>query len=253
VARCDQRGGGGGVVLNERVRLVAETGSTNADLTALAAAGWPEGRWLRAERQTGGRGRLGRDWLSPAGNLHASTLIRLRPGDPPVTGLGLLVGVAVHAALTELLPHAALLLKWPNDVMVGRAKLAGILLEREGEAVVAGVGVNVAFAPMLPDRETVALADLPGGTALDAAAVLDALVPALDHWLARWRDEGNGAIIAAWLARAHPLGTPLAVSTGADRPQHGRFLGLGGDGALILGRDDGTQITIHSGDVGMVP
>jgi len=159
----------------------------------------------------------------------------------------------VHAALASLLPHAGLLLKWPNDVMVGRAKLAGMLLEREGEAVVAGIGANVAFAPPLPDRETIALADLPGGAALDAAAVLDALVPSLDHWLACWRAEGNAAIIAAWLARAHPVGTPLAVLAGADRPQHGRFLGLGGDGALILGLDDGTQITIHSGDVGMLP
>jgi len=258
VARRDQRGGGGIAVLNGsgqfgRVRLVAETGSTNADLRALAVAGWPEGQWLRAERQTAGRGRLGRDWQSLAGNLHASTLIRLRPGDPPVTGLGLLLGVAVHAALSSLLPHAALLLKWPNDVMVGRAKLAGMLLEREGEAVVAGIGVNVAFAPPLPDRETIALADLPGGTALDAGAVLDALVESLDRWLARWRAAGNGAILSAWLARAHPVGTPLAVSTGADRPQRGRFLRLGSDGALILGLDDGTQITIHSGDVGMLP
>lgn len=248
-----ERGGGGIALLTERVRLVAETGSTNADLRVLAGAGLPEGHWLRAERQTAGRGRLGRDWLSPAGNLHASTLIRLRPGDPPVTGLGLLLGIAAHAALSELLPHGAFLLKWPNDVMVGGAKLAGMLLEREGDGVVAGIGVNVASAPQLPDRETIALADLPGGTTIDAVAVLDALVPAVDHWLALWRAQGNGAIIAAWLKRAHPVGTLLNVSGGSITPQCGRFLGLGGDGALILGLEDGTQIIIHSGDVGMLP
>lgn len=234
-----------------RIRLVAETGSTNADLRA-RAAGWPEGRWLRAERQTAGRGRLNRAWESPAGNLHASTLIRLRPADPPVTGLGLMLGVAVQSALAGLLPEAPFLLKWPNDVMVGPAKLAGMLLEREGDALIAGVGVNVAAAPALPDRATIALADLPGGDALDAARVLEALVPAVDRWLAAWRGGGNAAIIAAWLDRAHPVGTPLAVSTGADRPQRGRFLGLDGNGALILGLEDGRQQVIHSGDVGVL-
>ena len=170
-----------------------------------------------------------------------------------VTGLGLLLGVAVQSALAGLMPEATFQLKWPNDVMVGHAKLAGMLLEREGDAVIAGIGINVAAAPALPDRETIALADLPGGEAIDAAAVLAALVPAVDHWLDGWRTQGQAAIIAAWLARAHPVGTPLRVSAGADQPRHGRFLGLGGDGALILGLEDGTQHLIHSGDVGMLP
>jgi BirA family biotin operon repressor/biotin-[acetyl-CoA-carboxylase] ligase len=239
-------------VAQHRIHVVAETGSTNADLKALAVSGWPEGQWLRAERQTAGRGRLGRDWQSVTGNLHASTLIRLRPGDPLVTGLGLLAGIVVHDALAALLPDAAIQLKWPNDVMVGPAKLAGMLLEREGDAVILGIGVNVAQAPRLPDRETIALADLPGGQGIDAARVLDALVPALDDWLARWRAEGAAALITAWLARGHAVGTRLAVSTGADRPQQGRFLGLDAHGALILGLEDGTSEIIHSGDVGVI-
>lgn len=236
----------------DRIRTVTETGSTSADLKALAATGWPEGQWLLAERQTSGRGRLGRDWQSVTGNLHASTLIRLRPGDPLVTGLGLLAGIAVHDALAGLLPDAVIQLKWPNDVMVGPAKLAGMLLEREGDAVILGIGVNVAQAPRLPGRETIALADLPGGEGIDAGQVLGALVPALDGWLARWRAEGTSALIAAWLARGHPVGTRLAVSTGADRPQHGSFLGLDAHGALILGLEDGTSEIIHSGDVGVL-
>ncbi|MBT2185498.1 biotin--[acetyl-CoA-carboxylase] ligase [Sphingobium nicotianae] len=234
-----------------RIHLVPETGSTNADLRA-QAANWPEGDWLRAERQTAGRGRLGREWRSPDGNLYASTLIGLRPGDPPVTGLGLMLGVAVHAALSNLLPAAALHLKWPNDVMCGPAKLSGMLLEREGDCIVAGVGINVTQAPMLSDRPTIALADLPGGSGMTARHVLEALVPAVDHWLALWRAGGTSAITKAWLPRAHPVGTRLTVSTGTDRPQTGHFLGLDPDGALILGHDDGTESLVHSGDVGIL-
>lgn len=159
----------------------------------------------------------------------------------------------MQSALSELLPQKQFTLKWPNDVMVGQAKLAGILLEREGDAVIAGIGVNVAAAPSLPDRATIALADLAGGDAPDAAAVLDALVVTLEHWLDCWRREGQSAIIDAWLARAHPMGTMLRVSGIGDQPRHGRFLGLGSDGALILGLEDGTQHIIHSGDVGMLP
>jgi len=237
-----------------RIRVIPETGSTNADLRALVASGWPDGQWLRAERQTAGRGRQGRNWESPAGNLFASTLIRLRPDDPPVAGLALVLGVAVHAGLAALLPAAPIRLKWPNDVMAGEAKLVGMLLEREGDGVIAGVGVNVTQAPPLPDRKTASLADLAGGRAPDAMQVLEAIMAALDHWLAVWRGEGMAAIVEAWCARAHPVGTRLAVrtGTGTDLPQQGDFLGLDRDGALILGLDDGTRAIIHSGDVGVL-
>jgi BirA family biotin operon repressor/biotin-[acetyl-CoA-carboxylase] ligase len=251
-AGSGERGGGGIVVLTDRIRLVAETGSTNADLRALAIAGWPEGNWLRAERQTAGRGRLGREWQSLEGNLHASTLIRLRPTDPPVTGLGLLLGVSVQSALSDLLPHGAFQLKWPNDVMLSGAKLAGMLLEREGEWVIAGIGINVASAPPLADRETIALANVPGGESITAAQVLDALILSLDHWLMRWRAGGSAEIITAWENRAYPIGTRLTVKTGVDEPLIGQFLGLNADGALILSLDDGSQQVIHSGDVGVL-
>ena len=234
-----------------QIHLLAQTGSTNEDLRAQATR-WPEGDWLRAERQMSGRGRRGRLWESPTGNLYASTLIRIKPTDPMLAGLGLMVGVAVHAALAGCVPGAALVLKWPNDVMVGTAKLSGMLLEREGDCVIVGVGINVANAPHLEDRETIALADLPGGQVVDAQTVMQALAQSFDHWLARWREGGSPAINKAWLERAHPIGTSLLVSTGPDSRQQGHFLGLDGDGALILEREDGTSQLIHSGDVGVL-
>lgn len=234
------------------VTVVPETGSTNADVLALAGQGWGEGHWLRAERQTAGRGRLGRDWQSEGGNLHASTLVRLRPGDPPVSGLGLLVGVALREALAGLLPTVGLALKWPNDLMVGDAKLAGILLERSGDCVIVGVGANVGHAPVLPDRATIAIADLPGGGDVDASRLLDALAAQLTHWLDRWRTEGFAPVREAWLAGAQGLGTRLSVNPGTNERIEGRFVGVAPDGALLVERDDGTRQVIHSGDVGFL-
>src|SRR5436853_1339519 len=112
------------------ILTVAETGSTNDDLASLAREGAAEGLWLRAERQTGGRGRQGREWHSPAGNLYASTLVRLRPADPPAPTLALVAAVALHEVASAFAGGARIEIKWPNDLMVGGAKLSGILLER---------------------------------------------------------------------------------------------------------------------------
>src|SRR3954462_4800737 len=129
------------------VRTVAETGSTNDDLAVLAREGAAEGLWLRAERQTGGRGRQGREWHSPPGNLYASTLVRLRSGDPPAPTLALVAAVALHEVASAFAAGAKIEIKWPNDLMVGGAKLSGILLERLEDAVIVGFGVNLADHP----------------------------------------------------------------------------------------------------------
>jgi BirA family biotin operon repressor/biotin-[acetyl-CoA-carboxylase] ligase len=235
-----------------RITFIPETGSTNADLIDLARQGWPEGHWLRAGRQTAGRGRLGRDWRDGEGNVQASTLVRLRPGDPPPTGLGLLTGVAIHDALTRLAPDAGLLLKWPNDLMAGTAKLAGILLERVGDAVIVGVGINIHRAPAVEGRATAALNDLPGGASTDAAIATDALANRFDHWLARWRSEGFAPVRTAWLVAAHAPGTRLSVHNSAQSRLEGRFEGVAEDGALLLRQDDGRIAVVHSGDVGFL-
>lgn len=230
------------------IRTVAETGSTNADLLRDAAAGAPEGVWLRAERQTAGRGRQGRPWQAPQGNLAASTLVRLRAGDPPAASLALVAAVALYDALTVFLaPDAPLQLKWPNDLLLGGAKLSGILLERGGDAVVIGIGVNLAHHPDLPDRATTSLAA--HGATATPAAVVEVLADSLARWLARWRGEGLSAVRTAWLAAAHPPGTALTARMSDGTACDGLFDGLDGDGALILRLASGERRVIHAADV----
>lgn len=242
-------GGGTGAVLivspPVSIRTIVETGSTNADLLHLAAHGAREGEWLRAERQVAGRGRQGRVWVSPVGNLYASTLVRLRAGDPPAASLALLAAVALHEALSLYMPGRAIL-KWPNDVMVDGAKLAGILLERSGDAVVIGIGVNVAHHPDLPDRRTTSLAAQ--DCAIGAATLVEVLADVLARWITRWRDEGFDVVRRAWLAAAHPVGTALSVRDGETRLE-ALFDGLDADGALVLRLADGTRRVMHAGDV----
>lgn len=202
-----------------------------------------EGAWLVADRQSAGRGRQGRDWLDGAGNFMGSTVVRLAPGDPPPSSLALVAALSLHDTLAPLLGDASPMLKWPNDVLVNGAKLAGILLEREGEAVIVGIGVNLAAAPDLPDRPTVSLAALGGNLSRDAFA--EALASAFARDLERWRRYGLGPIVARWLAAGHPVGTPLRAEDGVS----GTFVGLSDEGALQLRLPDGTTRIVHSGEV----
>lgn len=223
------------------IRTVAETGSTNDDVAALAREGAPEGLWLRAERQSGGRGRQGRTWLSPPGNLYASTIVRLRPGDPPAPTLALVAAVALQEVVAPEVP--AVRIKWPNDLIVDGAKLAGILLEREDEAVVVGFGVNVAHHPEgLPSPAT-SLVRLVRH-APNAAGLCGRLAEAFATRLGQWRRHGLTPIRSAWISAAHPIGTPLATSQG-----EGAFDGLDESGALRLRQPDGQRRLIHAGDV----
>jgi BirA family biotin operon repressor/biotin-[acetyl-CoA-carboxylase] ligase len=232
------------------IRVVGVTGSTNADLLAAARAGEPEGVWLRADRQTAGRGRAQRFWVSASGNLHASTLVRLRPGDPPAPGLALMAGVAMQEALAAHAPGLVLRLKWPNDLLAGEAKVAGILLEREGEAVVIGFGINLATHPEGMDRPTADLGSL-AGSAPDPDALLLTLAAAVARWLARWRVEGLAPVRQRWLDCAHPVGSALAVS-GAHGRMEGLFDGLERDGALRLRRADRSVEIVRAGDVQLI-
>jgi BirA family biotin operon repressor/biotin-[acetyl-CoA-carboxylase] ligase len=230
------------------IRTVATTGSTNADLIALAASGAEEGLWLRAEQQSGGRGRHGREWVSPPGNLYASTLVRLRPSDPSAATLALVAAVALDEATRAWLPDAAApTIKWPNDLLIDGAKLSGILLERSGDAVVIGIGVNLEHHPDLPDRPATSLTA--HGASVDAAGFLETLADTFARWLGKWRGEGLAPIRARWIERAHPPGTALTARLTDGSATDGLFERLDADGALILRLADGTTRVIHAADV----
>ncbi|QPQ56207.1 biotin--[acetyl-CoA-carboxylase] ligase [Allosphingosinicella flava] len=232
------------------IRSVPETRSTNDDVAALARDGAREGTWLRADRQTGGRGRQGREWRSPPGNLYASTLVRVQPGDPPAHTLALTAAVALHEIIGLYAPDAALLIKWPNDILAGGAKLSGILLERSGDAVVIGFGVNLAHYPETLERPTTSVAAL-AGVAPDPAAFLDALADAFARWLGRWRNEGLRVVRDRWLAASHPIGTALTAAASGEKVE-GLFDGLDETGALRLRIADGSTRIINAGDVFLI-
>jgi BirA family biotin operon repressor/biotin-[acetyl-CoA-carboxylase] ligase len=233
------------------IHTVAETGSTNDDLASLAREGAPEGVWLRAGRQSGGRGRQGRGWHSPPGNLYASTLVRLRPADPPAPTLALVAAVALHEVASAFaVAGVAIEIKWPNDLMVAGAKLSGILLERIDDSIVVGFGVNLADHPDEIARPAINMGML--GGAPDPARFLEALASGFASWVGRWREEGLEPIRDRWLAAAHPIGTALTTHTAAGAWIEGLFDGLDESGALRLRLPDGTATVIHAGDVFIV-
>ena len=234
-------------VLPDGWTLVAldTVGSTNDEAARLADGGAPEGTVVWARQQQGGRGRRGRSWASPPGNLYSSTI--LRPECPAARAAEL--GFVAALAVGDLVPRSrAIRLKWPNDVLVDGGKIAGILLEsaiaQDGrvEHVVAGIGVNVAFAPQLAEMR------YPGaslGGSVEAA--LEGLTRALATRLAQWRREGFGVIREGWLAQAGPLGAEVDVRLGEGLVR-GRFAGLDHEGALLLDTADGPR-KIVSGEL----
>ena len=234
------------------IETVAVTASTNADMVERARQGAPEGLWLRAERQTGGRGRLGRRWESPVGNLYASTLVRPCAGDPPPQTLAFVAGLAVVDSADAWLPkdegRERVRLKWPNDVLLDGAKLSGMLLESTGDAVVVGIGVNIAVAPEVAGRDTAALIAAGALPGFDAAVFVETLAERFATQLAIWRGQGLAAVLERWSARAHGIGERLVVRPGGE-PVEGSFAGLDPHGGLLLRRDDGTLLTVHAGDV----
>lgn len=250
------------------IETVPETGSTNADLATRLRAGAfvPEGDWLVADRQTAGRGRQGREWFDGMGNFMGSTVVHRRFGEPDPPTLALAAGLALHSTIAALVlakvgsgsridassrPQASdrgpIMLKWPNDVTIGTAKLAGILLEREGDAVVVGIGANLVSAPKLVDRETAALSDIAEPPRRDVFAAT--LARQFDLEIERWRNFGVAPIVQRWQDAAHPPGTPLCVGEPGETPLEGTFAGLTDDGALLLRLADGGTRAIHAGEV----
>lgn len=234
------------------IDFVPETGSTNADLLARIVGGEhvPEGYWLVAARQTMGKGRQGRRWLDAPGNFMGSTVVNLSDNDPPPATLSFVAALAVYEAVLPFLPGSReLLLKWPNDVLLGGEKFCGLLLEREGTSAVIGIGINLAVAPDVADRRTRAVSDYAPSPELDSFA--RHLAAQFDLELGRWRQFGLEPILNRWRVAAHPLGTPLTVHEPSGAALSGTFDGLEPDGALRLRLEDGTARVIHAGDVSL--
>ena len=231
---------------------VALTGSTNADLLSRAASGAPEGLWLRADQQGGGRGRMGRDWVSPLGNLYASTIARLTPGDPPPSTLAFVAGLAAFDTIKLIAPDAAIQLKWPNDVLsVKSEKLCGILLERVGDAIIAGFGINLVSHPADIGRPASDLRAL-GANPPEPQAVCEILADQFAIWLQKWRQQPLVNLLRAWEVVAHPKGTALRANLPDGEQIDGLFAGLSDDGALRLRLADGTIRAIHAADIFLI-
>jgi BirA family biotin operon repressor/biotin-[acetyl-CoA-carboxylase] ligase len=171
-------------------------------------------------------------------------LVQLRDGDPAAQALSLIAGLALLEAIDVAVPAQALMLKWPNDVMLLDRKLAGILLERSGDRVTVGFGVNLASAPPLADRQGASL-----GGRVSPKAFAPLLAGSFSRLLEVWRRSEPALLAQAWLERAHPTGTRLSVHSSADEQISGRFDGIEPDGALRLTLDDGSVEVVRAGDV----
>ncbi len=226
-------------------------GSTNAEALARARAGERGALWISAGRQETGRGRRGSAWTSPQGNLYASLLLT-DPAPPALAPqLSFVAALALHDAVAECAPHIGPLLKvkWPNDLLLGGAKLAGILIEGENDpafSVVIGLGVNCAAHP--PDTPYPATNLAEAGAAVTPPQLLQALAQAMQRRLAQWaRGDGFAAIRADWLKRAAGLGNDIRVRL-PEREFSGRFEGLDDAGHLLV-RGPAGLTTVTAGEV----
>ncbi|QGN45429.1 biotin--[acetyl-CoA-carboxylase] ligase [Micromonospora sp. WMMD558] len=256
-----------------RLELRAETASTNADVAEAARTGEPEGLVVVAERQTAGRGRRGRAWQSPA-RAGIATSVLLRPGEavadrgwPPAPSsaygwLPLLAGVALVEAVARLAELEATL-KWPNDLLLGDAKCAGILAETvtgatpaAPPAVVLGIGLNVTLrADELPENPTGLPAtslQLAGAAATDRDPLLRALLRSLADWYGRWRAAGGSAVEsglhAAYLDACATVGRQVRVLLPGGGELTGTATGVDPDGHLVVTAPDGDH-RLTAGDV----
>lgn len=247
--------------------LAHETvGSTNAEALGAARRGVAGPLWIAARHQSAGKGRRGRAWHTPEGNLAASLLLTADLPRPRAATLGFVAGLALNRAVSQVAPGVAvrvgvdgldgqrsrLTLKWPNDVLADGAKLAGILLEIEdlGEgrvAVVTGLGVNVAAAPEGVPYPATSLHDL--GAEVSAETLFAALSDAWIEFYALWDGAaGIGEIRRLWLAQAAGIGAPVAVRLG-EGILRGRFETLDEEGRLIVMSEDGVRTAVAAGEV----
>jgi BirA family biotin operon repressor/biotin-[acetyl-CoA-carboxylase] ligase len=254
-ARLRQRLGEAGLGWPAEIEHAALLQSTNDLLKQRARAGAAPWTVVLADTQTAGRGRQGRRWVSPPGNLYMSVLLRPAPPGARWSVLPLAAGLAVAEALGAEGLEARL--KWPNDVMVGGRKIAGILTEATSsadglESVVVGIGVNVALRPSdLPADAAAAVtcASEELARAVDRIAVAAAVLGRLTVWYHALAREGPRIVQAAWRTRAVPWWGRRVEALSGERRLRGIARDLDEGGALILELEDGTRAVLHSGEV----
>jgi BirA family biotin operon repressor/biotin-[acetyl-CoA-carboxylase] ligase len=245
-----------------RLAAFDQIGSTNAEALLRARDGEAGPMWFVTSEQTAGRGRRHRAWIAPRGNL-ASSILEVMEISPPVAAtLGFAAGLALETALQKVSVEASLrsagsdhmkfALKWPNDVLAGRQKLAGILLEAEAVgdnrlAVVVGIGTNVVAAPEGTPTPATSLAAL--GVQIGAEELFAALSDAWTEFRGIWDNgRGFGDIRKLWLERAAGLGERVAVQTG-NSVIEGTFDTLDETGCMIVRAADGRRLPVTAGDV----
>jgi BirA family biotin operon repressor/biotin-[acetyl-CoA-carboxylase] ligase len=236
-----------------RLQAYDSLSSTNDEARRLAVAGADEGTLVWALEQTGGRGRRGRSWVSPRGNLYLSVVLRPDGALSEAAQLGFVAALAVVDALGSVMPPMTeVRLKWPNDVLVGERKVAGLLLESvpdaDGglDALVLGVGLNVASAPEGTTYPATCLAE-EGGRDVSVESLLQAWARHFLTRVNRWTDEGFAPIRTAWLNRAKGPGETIEVRL-PERSITGTFRDLDEAGALLLDTPTGVE-RITAGDV----
>jgi BirA family transcriptional regulator, biotin operon repressor / biotin---[acetyl-CoA-carboxylase] ligase len=195
---------------------------------------------------------MGRDWESPTGNVYVSTIVRLKPADPPAPILAFLAAVAVQQTLALVAPGIAFQIKWPNDILsIDGAKISGMLLERSGDAVIVGIGVNLASHPEGLPRPVTSLAAL--GVVPPAPQIfVERLAAQFAALIDQWRLLGVGSILSLWRQYAHPVDTALSVHLPDGESLQGHYDALGDDGAMKLRLADGAIRAIHAADVFLV-
>lgn len=229
--------------------------STIAEALRLASGGESGGLWVRAEEQTSGKGRRGRLWVSPPGNLYTTLLIEIDGGPTKLTELGFVTGIALHSTVSRLLQgaDANVSLKWPNDLLINGAKASGMLLESGGSArsglspLAIGIGINIVSHPADPAYPTTHLGNF--GTNVCADDVFHLLACEFAAWYDVW-DGGRGFpnIRQEWCDRAGGFGKQIQVNTGHSAIC-GAFIGIADNGAMILRKADGNETHILAGDV----
>jgi BirA family transcriptional regulator, biotin operon repressor / biotin---[acetyl-CoA-carboxylase] ligase len=209
-----------------------ELGSTMDKSRALAEEGAPDGTVVMARRQTAGRGRQGRGWFSPAGNLHATVLLRPELPAARLAELGFVAALAVAEAADATLTAPRTRLKWPNDVLVDGSKIAGILVELPGDGVVLiGIGVNVVHAPVAELYPATSLHAL--GAEANPEGLLRHILTVLASELTRWQTQGFAPVRLAWLARGPAPGEAVRLRLGQEIV-NACFADLDADGALLI-------------------